>query len=84
MATGEMVSGSVTLEGLTAFADQLEAAVGDVQRAWSDFKYGIRPEAESNAQPREVAPDRLVRIAEQVNGEVAKLRDLANEIRSRT
>ena len=76
-----VVAPSDTLGGIVALTDQLDAAVADVWDAWSTLLYGPSP---VNEQPVAAqAQDRFVRATDYLNGNIARLRDLASAIRQR-
>ena len=72
---------SDTIEGLVALADQLDAAVDDVWQAWSTFLYGPSPVSERAVTSQQ--QDRLCRTSDYLNGNIARLRDIAVAIRQR-
>lgn len=82
----EKTSVPATLESILALSDQVRAATNDCWSSWNDFKVGISPEASSGLAERDVPVpnDRMQRIIDQVQSDVARLRELAQEIRSRT
>lgn len=79
--TGTAIQERATLESLLALSDQLDAATRDVGEAWSQFVYGSQPESPDRAAP--ATTDRIEHCGQTLQENVARLRQLAEEIRSR-
>jgi hypothetical protein len=73
----------VTLENVVSLADQVDAAVRDVNEAWSYFLYGPSPETVQPTLATPVSNDRMDRTSSSLRQSVATLRTLAEVIRGR-
>ena len=70
------------LGAIVSLADQLDAACSDLWSAWSAFQFGDEgPTAEES--PRQPPADRIERVTSQASATIGRLRNLAEQIRSR-
>ena len=80
--TAEIDPGSIS--GLCDLQSQLAAAVGNVCLAWANFKFGGSTVPSPEPPPLTVEDDRLARLGDGLNNEIRRLRELADEIRTRS
>ena len=71
---------SPSLGGLISWADQVAAAVAEVQEAWRGFLYGPAPDS-TGGESRAIPEERLERGTQVLQEQVSRLQLVAESIR---